>query len=77
MIRPGDRVRYSSKYCRQLGAVSGWLPQARGTVTRLWGAGDRLAAITWDYNPDGPGSQGGAGVDVLQRLTPSGWLPRS
>ena len=68
MIRPGDRVRYSSKYCRQVGAVTGWLPQARGTVIRLWGHGDRLAVICWHYHPDGPGTEGGAGVDVLERL---------
>lgn len=68
MIRPGDRVRYASKYCRQVGAVTGWLPQARGTVTRLWGHGDRLAVIRWDDHPDGPGTEGGAGVDVLEKL---------
>lgn len=68
MIRPGDRVRYSSRYCRQIGAVTGWTPQARGTVVRLWGHCDRLAVIRWDHHPDGPGTEGGAGVDVLERL---------
>jgi hypothetical protein len=29
-IAPGDRVRYSSEFCRQLGAATGWMPQARG-----------------------------------------------
>ena len=76
-IQPGDRVRYSSAFCRQMGAATGWLPQARGTVVALWGGGQDLARIRWDHHPDGPGTECGAGVDVLQRLTPSGWRPRS
>jgi len=76
-IQPGDRVRYSSAFCRQMGAVTGWLPQARGTVIALWGGGQDLARIRWDHHPDGPGTLGGAHVSALQRQTPDGrWLPR-
>jgi hypothetical protein len=77
-IAPGDRVRYSSAFCRQIGAATGWLPQARGTVTALWGGGQEFARITWDYHPDGPdaAAAGGAHVSALQRQTPKGWAPR-
>jgi hypothetical protein len=71
-IQPGDRVRYSSEFCRQMGAATGWLPQARGVAVALWG----LARIRWDHHPDGPGTLGGAHVSALQRQTPNGWAPR-
>jgi len=74
-IAPGERVRYSSAFCRQMGAATGWLPQARGTVTRLWGQGSEFAAIVWDHpTPDGS-REGGAHLTALQVLTPKGWRP--
>ena len=75
-IQPGDRVRYSSAFCRQMGATTGWLPQARGVVVALWGGGQVLACIRWDQHPDGPGTLGGAHVSALQRQAPDGWRPR-
>ena len=68
-ILPGDRVRYRSEFCRQIGAATGWLPTARGTVTALWGGGQDLARIAWDYHPDGPGTEGGAHVSALERCS--------
>lgn len=66
----GDRVRYSSEFCRRIGAVSGFTPQARGTITRLWGRPAENADILWDFaGPDGT-RQGGAHVSNLQRLRP-------
>ena len=76
-IQPGDRVRYSSHLCRTIGAATGWMPQARGTVVSLWGPGLELARIRWDHHPDGPGTLGGSHVGNLQRQTPDGrWAPR-
>ena len=68
-ILPGDRVRYTSKFCRQIGAATGWLPTARGVVVALWGGGQDLARIRWDYHPDGPGIEGGAHVSALERCS--------
>jgi len=65
-LQPGDRVRYSSEFCRTIGAVTGWTPQAKGTITRLWGGG-AFAEVLWDFA--GPsGRQGGAHLSALQRL---------
>ena len=75
-LAPGDRVRYSSAFCRTVGAVTGWTPQARGTVLGLWGHGQQFARIVWDQHPDGPGTEGGAHISALQRQTPTGWAPR-
>ena len=51
ILKEGDRVRYSSTFCRTIGAVTGFTPQARGDViTRLWGKGE-FAEIVWDF-PD-------------------------
>ena len=64
----GDRVRYSSEFCRRIGAVSGFTPQARGTITRLWGRPAENADIRWDLSgPDGS-RLGGAHVSNLERL---------
>ena len=61
----GDRVRYSSEFCRQIGAVSGFTPQARGEITKLTG---ELASIRWDFaGPDG-NRFGGANVCNLQKI---------
>ena len=61
----GDRVRYSSKFCRTVGAVSGFTPQARGAITGFTGD---LAHISWDFpGPDGLFT-GYANVFNLQKL---------
>lgn len=65
-LAPGDRVRYASAFCRQVGAVTGWTPQARGVITRLWGQGSEFAAILWDHpGPDGT-REGGAHLSALE-----------
>lgn len=65
-LAPGDRVRYSSDFCRTIGAVSGFTPQARGVITSLWGGG-KFARIRWDFaGPDGT-RDGGAHISALQR----------
>ena len=65
-LAPGDRVRYSSEFCRQLGAATGWMPQARGVITRLWGQGSEFAAVLWDHpGPDGT-REGGAHLSALE-----------
>ena len=47
----GDRVRYSSKFCRLVGAHTGWTSQARGEIIMLT---NDLATIHWDFaGPDG------------------------
>lgn len=62
----GDRVRYSSEFCRTIGAVSGFTPQARGEITALWGRGG-FARILWDFaGPDGS-RNGGAHLSALER----------
>lgn len=68
-LQLGDRVRYSSAFCRTIGASSGFTPQARGKITRIWGSNADFAAIQWDFNgPDGS-NQGGAHLSALQRCT--------
>lgn len=67
ILKEGDRVRYSSTYCRTIGAVTGFTPQARGVITRLWGKGE-FAEIVWDF-PDPEGKLcGGAHISALERL---------
>jgi hypothetical protein len=66
-LAPGDRVRYSSEFCRTVGAATGWAPQARGVITRLWGQGSEFAAILWEFpGPDGR-REGGAHLSALER----------
>ena len=67
ILKEGDRVRYSSTFCRTIGAVTGFTPQARGVITRLWGKGE-FAEIVWDF-PDPEGKLcGGAHISALERL---------
>ena len=67
ILREGDRVRYSSTFCRTIGAVTGFTPQARGVITRLWGKGE-FAEIVWDF-PDDQGMRcGGAHISALEKL---------
>ena len=66
-LKVGDRIRYSSHHCRTIGAVTGFTPQARGVITRLWGKGE-FAEIVWDF-PDDQGMRcGGAHVSALEKL---------
>ena len=66
-LKVGDRVRYSSEFCRRIGAVSGFTPQARGTIKRLWGKPADNADILWDFaGPDGS-LLGGAHTSNLER----------
>ena len=67
-LKVGDRVRYSSEFCRTIGAVTGFTPQARGTITRIWGSAKDFAEIKWDFKgPDGS-DRGGAHLSALERL---------
>lgn len=65
-LQIGDRVRYSSAFCRTIGASSGFTPQARGKITRIWGSNADFAEIQWDFNGS---NQGGAHLSALQRCT--------
>lgn len=66
-LGPGDRVRYSSEFCRTIGAVTGWTPQARGVIVRLWGQDCDFAVVRWDQpNPSGQ-TEGGAHISALER----------
>jgi hypothetical protein len=66
-LKVGDRVRYSSDFCRTIGAVSGFTPQARGMITNLWGQKSDFAEILWDFSgPDGM-RRGGAHLSALER----------
>ena len=67
VLTVGDRVRYSSEFCRSIGATSGFTPQARGVITRVWGAASDFATIRWDFaGPDGS-RDGGAHLSALER----------
>jgi len=47
-IQPGDAVAYSVQFLRSIGAMTGEMPQARGTVTELTKLGSMtLARIDW------------------------------
>jgi hypothetical protein len=65
----GDRVRYSSEFCRRIGAISGFTPQARGIIKRLWGKPAENADILWDFMPvlTDPTPLGGAHTSNLER----------
>jgi len=66
-LKIGDRVRYSSQFCRNIGAYSGFTPQARGMIVNLWGRDSEYAEILWDFSgPDGI-RQGGARLSNLER----------
>ena len=67
ILKEGDRVRYSSTFCRTIGAVTGFTPQARGVITRIRGR-EEFAEIVWDFpDPDGKVC-GGAHISALERL---------
>ncbi len=54
-ISPGDRVAYSAAWLQSIGAYTGELPQARGTVLRLQPIGQQqLAVVQWDQAADLP-----------------------
>ena len=69
-LGPGDRVRYSSTFCRQMGAVTGWLPSTRGTITALWGPDSTFARILWDYPGPNGSREGGAHLSALEPAGP-------
>jgi len=53
-IQAGDRVAYSRQWLRSTGQMTGDVPQARGTVTRIEPLGSiSLAVVEWDQ-PDLP-----------------------
>ena len=53
-IQVGNRVAYSWQWLRSTGQMTGEVPQARGTVTRIEPLGSlSLAVIKWDQ-PDLP-----------------------
>lgn len=48
MIQRGDKVAYSRKFLQAIGCNTGWMPFARGEVTRIDGGnGWRLCHIKW------------------------------
>jgi hypothetical protein len=62
----GDRVRYSSEFCRTVGASTGFTPQARGEIVKVWGGAGDFAKIKWDFpGPSGP--YGCAHFNCLER----------
>jgi hypothetical protein len=67
-LQTGDRVRYSSEFCRTIGAHFGWTPQAKGTITRLWGGDATFAEILWDFAGPHGTRRGCAHLSALQRL---------
>lgn len=47
-IKTGDRVAYSARFLRSIGAYTGDLPFARGTVTEIKKLGETtIAVIDW------------------------------
>jgi hypothetical protein len=68
ILKVGDRVRYSSSFCRHIGAITGFIPQAQGVVTRLWGDKQRFAEIVWDFPDDEGNLCGGGHIDNLESL---------
>lgn len=51
-IAPGDRVRYQKEFLRSIGAYSGPLPVAQGTVvsTKSLVHSTTIAVVHWDNN---------------------------
>ena len=51
MFSVGDRVKYSTKFCRSISAYAGDIPHARGEVTAtkdLPTQGRQLVSVKWD-----------------------------
>ena len=63
----GDRVRYSSEFCRTIGAASGFTPQARGEIVRVWGGDGNFAEIRWDFAGPNGSRRGCAQLSALER----------
>ena len=68
ILKVGDRVRYSSTFCRHIEAITGFTPQTQGVVTRLWGGTQQFADIVWDFPDDEGNVCGGGHIDNLERL---------
>lgn len=48
MIKRGDKVAYSKSFLQAIGCYTGWMPFARGEVTRVEGSRSwRLCHIKW------------------------------
>jgi hypothetical protein len=49
-IKAGDKVKYARDFCRSIGAYTGDIPFARGTVQRIerWDSGLEVAVVRWD-----------------------------
>jgi hypothetical protein len=52
-IKVGDRVAYTRKFCRNIGAYTGTIPFARGTVENIQGTIARnddmlIATVSWE-----------------------------
>jgi hypothetical protein len=67
-LKVGDRVRYSSAFCRIVGAYSGFFPTARGVVTRIWGSTGDCADIAWDFQQSDDAWPVWVNVHNLERL---------
>lgn len=51
-LKPGDRVKYSVKWLRSVGILTGPIPTARGEITVIAECGElHLADIRWDNDP--------------------------
>lgn len=67
-LKVGDRVRYSSEFCRTIGAVTGFTTQAHGTIVRIWGGDGDFAEIRWDFKGPNGSDRGCAHLSALQKL---------
>ena len=66
-IAPGDRVRYATNWLRSIGAYTGELPVARGTVAAVEDHGQGFVLVTVDWT-GGEGSRRvlAANLEVLR-----------
>lgn len=53
-MKPGDKVGYSRKWLKSIGAVTGDLPRAKGIIQEIKDLGSlKIATVKWDL-PDIP-----------------------
>lgn len=66
----GDRVKYSRAFLRSIGAISGAMPFAKGTITALdsFGGSFDLVSITWDGGEDLPGRVNVKNLVLVSRI---------
>lgn len=48
---PGDRVKYRVQFLRNVGAYTGWMPFAKGTVYEVSASG--IVTVLWEEGPYG------------------------